>query len=329
MQLLRAVFVVVAVVLTGAPAFAQAPTPQEYESVMRWAAGQQQIISATVSPLQQIPPPINVDAGRTERAAWVSLARNWANGYRVTLQSTRQQIAQLGPVPEAGEISAPYRRQEEALPTMIDGLESFLSQYERGIAAVERNDPTALQIASVNAVDAQILVLTQFRNLNALQAESISDGPQRYLLRSFASSYDGLIAILRARRSAYLGDNLSPATQATVQAAAEAMRQHSREGRASADRAAAQLPVTAPPEQGDFLRRVRLAYQTYGGSFDREEAIAGLLERAAALLGAGRAFAEVEVELDQHVIRVGELDFERVADIQRRTALVQTMVPPT
>ena len=89
-------------------------------------------------------------------------------------------------------------------------LRRFSCSTRGGINAVARNDPTAWTVAAVNAIDAQILIMTQFRNLNALQAESVGDGPQRYLLRSFASSYDGLIVVSRERRAANLGPNHQP-----------------------------------------------------------------------------------------------------------------------
>ena len=106
----------------------------------------------------------------------------------------------LGPVPEAGDLSEPYRRQAGALPEMMDGIDNFIAEYEQGIAAVERNDPRALTIAAISSNNATILILTQFRNLNALQAESL-DRPAALsasLLREFLRGYD--LGRARAKR---------------------------------------------------------------------------------------------------------------------------------
>ncbi len=226
-------------------------------------------------------------------------------------------------------ISEPYRRQANALPDMMDGIDDFIAEYDQGIDAVERNDPRALTIAAMSSNDATILILTQFRNLNALQAESLTDGPQRYLLRAFASSYEAMIVVARERSAAYAGESLSPASSTSVRAAADAMLEHSRIGRARAQQAEAELPAQAPPEQGDFLRRVRQAYQSFAGSFAREEQIAAELRAVADLLGSTNSFAAVEDRIAPHILRAGILDGERLGDIQQRTQLLQTIIPPT
>jgi hypothetical protein len=329
MRILGGMLVAVAMLLAiPEQARAQEPTTQQYEAVMRWASGHQQILHMSVEPLQRMPDgsAVESDAGR---AAWVSLARSWVASYRAQLRDVHARIASLGPVPEAGDLSAMYRRQHDALPSMIDGLEAFLTQYESGIDAVARNDPEAWNIAAINATDAQILIMTQFRNLNALQAESIGDGPQRYLLRSFASSYDGLIVLSRERRAAYLGQTISPSSIGQVRAAADAMRQHGRDGRASIVQVLGALPAQVPPDQSDFLRRVRIAYESFNASFDREDMIASHVASIADLLASTSQFANVDDQVTQHAIVAGELDLERGADIRRRTTLLQTVTPPT
>lgn len=329
MRLLGGILIAVAMVLAvPEQARAQEPTPQQYETLMRWASAHQQILHRSVEPLQRMPDASAVNDDTT-RFAWLSLARTWVAGYRAQLRDVRTQIAHLGPVPEVGDLSAPYRRQHEALPSMIDGLEAFLAQYESGIEAVARNDPEAWNVAAINATDAQILVMTQFRNLNALQAESIGEGPQRYLLRSFASSYDGLIVLSRERRAAYLGQSISPSSVGQVRAAADAMRQHSRDGRASIVQALGALPAQVPPDQSDFLRRVRIAYESFNASFDREETIASHITAIADLMASTSQFANVDDRVTEHAIAAGVLDLERGADIRRRTTLLQTMTPPT
>ena len=66
------------------------------------------------------------------RAAWVLLARPWVAGYRAQLGDARARIESLGPVPEAGDLSADYIAVSmRRLPSMIDGLEAFLVQYAR------------------------------------------------------------------------------------------------------------------------------------------------------------------------------------------------------
>jgi hypothetical protein len=314
--------------LIGAPG-AAAQSQAQYEAVMRWAAGHQTIIQATIAPLGEMPEPYADGASPTERAAWVARARGWINGYRSTLDLARQRAAQLGPVPEGEGLAAIYVAQERALPELFDGLANFLTEYEAGVSAIERDDPQGTHIAAINAVDAQLLIQTQVRNVNALQAEAARDGPQKHLLRSFAASYDATIAVLRARRATYVGDDVSQASAAVVQAAADAIRQHSRIGRLAARTAEASLPASVPPDQSDFMRRVRLAYQSFDGSFDREDEVAVLLDEVARLLASGRAFSEEQPRMDQILSRIGEVDLERMGDIQRRTALVQRVTPPT
>jgi hypothetical protein len=313
--------------LAGAgSALAQEPTAPQYEALMRWVVTQQEIIQETMSPLQHMPAPrFESDAARM---GWVSEARSWLNGYRATLQTSRLRADQLGPVPEAGAVTALYANQQRALPELFDGLENFLGQYDRGVTAAEHNEPDAFNIASVNVIDAALLIQIQFRNLNALQAEA-TDGPQRYLLRSFASSYDAMIAALRAKRASFFGENVNASTVAAIRAATAAMREHIRAGRLSAQAAEAALPARTTPEQSDFLRRIRLAYQSFGGSFDREDELADLFDSMARLLDTGARYPDAEPELDALVSRIGQLDLERLVDIQRRTQLVQRIMPPT
>src|SRR5262245_22230898 len=314
--------------LAGAgSALAQEPTQPQYEALMRWAVGHQQIIQEKISPLQAMPvPQVESDAARM---GWVSEARSWLNGYGATLQTSRLRAEQLGPVPEAGRVTALYANQQRALTELFDALENFLGQYDRAVTAAERNDPDAFNMASVNVIDASLLIQIQFRNLNALQAEATDDGPQRYLLRSFASSYDAMIAALRAKRASYFGENVSASTVASIRAATEAMREHIRMGRLSAQAAEAALPARTTPEQSDFLRRVRLAYQTFGASFDREDELADLFDTIARLLHTGARYPDGEPELDALMGRIGRLDLERLVDIQRRIQLVQRITPPT
>jgi alkanesulfonate monooxygenase SsuD/methylene tetrahydromethanopterin reductase-like flavin-dependent oxidoreductase (luciferase family) len=107
------------------------------------------------------------------------------------------------------------------------------------------------------------------------------------------------------------------------------MRQHSRDGRVAAQRAEGALPATAPPDQSDFLQRLRLAFESFGRSFDREEEIASHISSIADLMASRSRFLEIEDGLSPHADRVGLLDLERGADIQQRTTLVQTVTPPT
>ncbi len=323
--------IVVAVVLAFAsvpPAFAQEPTQQQYEAIMSWAARHQRVQDMVVGPLQQIPEPFIGGTAR-ERAAWVSRARGWISSYRTSLQGARDGAARLGPVPEAGSISTLYRNQERALVELLGTIDTFVAEYERGVVAIERNDEGALQLSLIASVDAALLIQTQFRNFNSMQAEAVSDGPQRYLLRSFASSYDGFIAVMQARRASYLGDNVNRTSAASVAAAAGAIREHSRQGRAAAIAQEAFLPASVPPEQSDFISRVRTAYRSFQSSFAREERIADLFDSVAALLASGRTDANLDAEIDQILVEISRLDYERMGDIQRRTQLVQMITPPT
>lgn len=330
MQIVRA-FVAVSVLLLASisGAWAQEPTQQQYEALMRWVANHQRVINAMVSPLQQMPDPFDeMQAPASERSDWVSRARSWSGAYRAALLTARADAERLGPVPEAGYVTALYERQNRAMPEMLDGFIAFLDRYDAGVEAIARNDPDATMIADLSVIDAQLLIQTQFRNLNALQAESLSEGPQKHLLRSFASSYDAMIAVWRASRAARVGEDISASAATEVRAAAEAMRQHSRSGRLAAQAAEAALPARVPPEQSDFLRRIRTAYQSFGPTFDREDELAGLLTEIAALLASGAAFDDGQARLDQVMERIGLLDYERLGDIQRRTALVQVVTPP-
>lgn len=328
MQFVRAMLVAVAVLFAGAqPAQAQ-QDQRTYEATMRWAGRQQQIIQSIVMPLQHMPQPWTEDTPAA-RAAWMPGATEWVASYRVQLQAARAEIERLGPVPDDSPYADPYRRQHAAVPTLVSGIEGFLNQFESGIEAVRRNDPTAITIAAINTVDAQILIMTQFRNINGLQAEMIDDGPQRYLLRSFASSYEALIAVLGERRAGYLGQTIRPSAVDAVRAAAAAMLRHSRDGRAAAVQVEGELPAQVPPEQSDFLRRIRLAYQSFGGSFDREEVIAGHLDAMADIMARNSNFENAEADIAPHALAAGRLDLERGSDIQRRTAMLQQVVPPT
>jgi hypothetical protein len=306
-------------------AYAQDPTPQQYEAMMRWAAGSQQIIQTIVTPLQQLPPPIGADSSPAERTAWVAQARSWATSSAQALAQARRQMAALGPVPEAGALTAIYRNQERMLPPLIESIDAFLEEFVTGVAAIERNDENALLLAYINALDAQILVQTHFRNANALQAEAVGDGPQRYLLRSFSNSYDVTIAVVQMRRSMAVGQDSSQAGLAAIRAAGASMRENVRLGREATERAQAALPAQAPPEQSDFLRRVRLAYQSFGASFDREERMADIVDEIAQSMARGFD----EAALEPLIERLSQLDFERLGDIQERTRLVQQIVPLT
>jgi len=328
--MMRAFLLALAMLFVGsAHANAQEdPTPQQYERLMQWAAGHQQIIQMVVAPLQQMPGAVEMN-DRNARLAWVRGARSWVVAYRMQTQAARESVVRLGRVPEAGYLTDFYRRQDQALPEMIMGIETFINEFDNAIDSVERNDPRAAVIAAAATDDAAIIVLTQFRNLNALQAESIPEGPQRYLLRSFASSYEAMIALSRERRAAYSGADLNANAVLTVRTAADAMIAQSRLGRAAALQEETELPAQAAPEQGDFLRRVHQAYQTFAGSFAREEEIAFHLGAIADLMSAASSYAEIEQRMMPHLDRVSVLDAERLGDIQRRTQLIQAIAPPT
>jgi len=325
MHFFRAFAVAATIVFVGATAHAQEPTQQQYEALMRWAGGHQVIIQSLVSPLQTMPTPFDEGASRREQRRWADEAGAWANQFDEVIATVRGQLRQLGPVPEAGPMSDIYRRQEQALPEFIGSMERFLAHYRTGINAVERNDPNALDVAYLASIDAQLLIQTQFRNLNSLQAESVSDGPQRYLLRSFANSYDALIAVIEARRATALGENVDRVSAAAVRAAALAMRENARTGRLRVQTELDALPATVAADQSDFLRRVRLAFATFEGSFAREERMATVLDQVAASLERGFD----DHDLEPHLDLLGRMDYERLSDIQRRTSLIQNIQPPT
>lgn len=331
MRVLQACVVALALAFAGAqPVHAQeqASIPQ-YEALMRWARGHQQIIQALFAPLQAMPNP-QVSDQPAERTAWVAQARTWVSSYRAQIQDVRGRIVALGPVPDAAELSRAYRHQSEALPALMDSLESFLSEYDRVADAIERNDPQAWALAAISGTDAQILIMTQFRDINSMQAETMSDeGPQRHLLRSFAASYDSLILVLRERRSGMLGGTINPVAVAQLRATVDTMREQIRLGRVAAVTAEGELPAQVPPDQSDFLRRARLAYQSFAGSFDREERIATHLAAVAEAMSTSSSFPPIEGVVSANIVQAGQLDRERLVDIQRRTQLVQTVVPPT
>ncbi|HEX8900959.1 hypothetical protein [Vitreimonas sp.] len=329
MNIIRAALATLAMLLISAPlARAQEPAPQQYEAMMRWAGAHQNILQGALAPFQQMPPPFD-ESSVGQRTAWVSLARTWASSTLAAVQSARRQAEQLGPPPEAGELSGLYRTQERAIYEVFGSIEAFLVEYTTSIIAIERNDPNALQLASISSIDAQLIIQTQFRNINAIQAEAVGEGPQRHLLRAFASSYDGLITMLQARRSAYLGDDATGPRAPLVRASADAMRLHVQAGRASVTQTLTSFGAGAPPEQGDFIRRARIAVQSFEGSYDRELRIAGLFDDAAALMASGRGYIAIEGELNTIVAQMGILDSERLVDIQRRIQLMQYITPPT
>lgn len=324
MQILRAVIVVAALTLSGVAHAQVTPTQAQYEAVMGWAARHQVIIQTAVTPLQAMPEPYS-DRSAPARERWVAEARAWATACANAIHLARGQSESLGPVPEAGDISTLYQRQADAMPTLLNALQGFIAEYLETVAAIERNDPQASTLSALSLIDAQVIIQTQFRNLNALQAESMEDGPQRYLLRSFAASYDATIAVLRARRGAFQREDHTQSAASGVHAAAAQMRQSAVIGRQRAQQYELALPAQVEPDQSDWIRRVRLAYRSFDGSFAREERMASILDRVAASLEAGFN----ESDLDPMLTEFGRLDYERMDDIRRRTEMVQNVQPPT
>ena len=74
---------------------------------------------------------------------------------------------------------------------------------------------------------------------------------------------------------------------------------------------------------------MRQAYQSFAGSFAREEQIAAELRAVADIMGSTTSFAAIEQRIEQNILRAGVLDGERMGDIQQRTQLVQAVIPPT
>ncbi len=310
-------------------AYAQAaPSQVQYESLMRWAGETQRIIVLMTNPLSELPEygSENTEAARLN---WILRSRQWAPAYRASLAEARSALESLGPPPELGEMSRPYMNQAARLPDMLRGLEEFVARYEGTVAAVERQDTNALRDANASLLDAQIIVSTQFRDTNETIAASLAvDHPQYHLLMAFARSYDASVAVARVRRAAIFGTPSNRAQSADLVAIAAAqMRRAAEEGRASAIALQQRVRATTPAtdQEHDFNRRFDQALGTYDASFAREEQIAAEYEAVVQLLRGSGAFSDIEYEIVQRLIRAGDLDLQRMPDIQRRTRLIQNM----
>src|SRR5262249_23267003 len=107
--------------------------------------------------------------------------------------------------------------------------------------------------------------------------------------------------------------------------AADAMRQDATAGRASITSLESTLTAEAQTNAGTaaILPRLLPIVDSYSASFDREVAMAAEMDAMAAALRDPRSFAAVEPDFDAHMTKFGDMDNQRLIDVNRRAAMFQ------
>lgn len=324
---IAAAFAIGFAVLAPAPAAAQ--TLEDARSLTTWATQYRQVVMTFVMPMQEIPQPPSAEMSRNERRAWANSARAWASAAQAQFAAARQGLAQLPPPPPlpsvrpeiVESISASRSRLEETL----NAADEIAATYSRMADAVERNQFDQVNSLRVSSVDGALIMMRMFQDVNNMQADALLSGnPQRSLMRSYALSYEALWTLINFKRDLMIGRGDRAAAADSIAATAAQMRAVIVSGRSDVAVVQGQLrdPLLTgayPPEQIALMQRVAA---TFDGSFDREAAMAGLLDQIVALLRDPRDIGVVEPVIDGHAESYANMDLERVADMERRAAII-------
>lgn len=322
---------------SGASAPAQAPSRaqqvnEELRELGEWSAAFQGVISGVVEPMQRLPRMPSQDVSGAERRAWASQARAWAHQAQESFAALLVRAQSLPPPPRnellTDDMRAALEQARNGLPDIISSCQQMAERYLQLADAFEQRRADAFVRIRASAIDAALLTLNLFHDINTAQAAAIeSTHPQSSLLLSYARSYEAMGAYLRFKRDIMLQrehDRLAIAS--VIQTAAEQMRSLSVTGRGATrvlqQRIADPAAFGPDPEAQALRRRLQSMLATYDGSFDRDAAIAAELAAMADLFRDSRAFGEVEPEIDRHMDVASELDAERLDDGRRRQALL-------
>lgn len=310
-----------AVALACAPQ-ASAQSMEENQAFLRWAQQFHTMVSAVTQPLGAMPQ-VDPSWDRRQRQQWTREARAWSESYRATLAEVQARANALRtPTFTDAGLQRQLAQQASALPALLTGLVQLLDRYDQAIVAIERNRPQAFLDAAMASLDAQQVILTQFRDTNAMQGALIEDyHPQKHLLSAFTESYVATLVIVDIHRAQLRGDVSDRAGfAARMRTASNAMLAATARGRDATASLIAQVRAMADsPERTRFLA----AMDTYYGSFNREDLIAGEFATVATLLESRRSIEDIAAEIDQHAENAGVLDLERAGDIQRRISMLQ------
>jgi hypothetical protein len=331
MRALTAILSAVAVAVLATPAHVQAqprsPTEQ-VRAMAEWGALFQGVVAEMVAVIDRIPAPPDENMDAAARRAWAANARGWAQEAQGALAGLEARAVQLPPPPAAvsAEHEAALSESRARLPDAVRAASSIAASYLEMADAFERGRGDAVRRIRVDAVEASLLMMGLFHDINKSQAMAIERShPQHSLLMSYARSYEGLIALMAFKRDVMReAPTDRSAVAAALYGAADEMRVQAAAGRAAAAAMQRQLadPSRFSPAEAPLIEPLRAMLQTYEGSFDREAAMAAQLRDMADLMRDPRAFADIEPALDQHMMVFSELDSQRVVDAQRRQAVL-------
>lgn len=317
--------------MASVPAQAQNQVEQ-VQSFAAWSGEFQRISIAIVTALQGMPSPPSEEMDRGQKRDWADQARTWAQNAQAATAAARVDLANWPEAPPANaadllpaatEAIAASRSRLAETANVIDEI---ASAHLALALTFERDRSGGVREFRTTAIRAALLTMRLFQDINTTSAAALRrEHPQRSLLQSFASFYDGLWSLLNFKLAFLQGDENGRAAAAdAIGTVAQQMRAHVAGGRAATTSMLAQFNG-ARAQQGlepGLLARASSAFATYPASFDREIAIAMELEAIATLLRDPRPMAEVEPSVDAHMETAIRLDSERVADVQARTRLL-------
>jgi hypothetical protein len=319
----------VAIAYVAPLTIARAQTAEQLRTLGQWTSGFQSIIVDMIAPMQHVPDPPREDMNDAARRAWAEGARTWGRQTRDALVALDARANALGAPPDEGAPPALRQSLDEArlhLPEAIRVGQDFAAHYITLADAFENHQTGAARQIRAAAIDAVVLTMNLFHDINTSQAAAISSThPQSSLLLCYARSYEGFAALMTFKRDVLLqGQSDRAATAARLEAAAEQMRTLIATGRASTRVMQQDFsdPSQVAPTEVALLPHLQGMLATYEGSFDREAALAAELQAVAVLLRDSRSFAAVEPSIDQHISVFGDLDTQRIGDAQRRQAFL-------
>lgn len=308
-------------------AAAQSSATQTISEMAAWI-GQFNDINARLAAATQTLPIIPTETkDDAEIHTFVADARSWSANMLLLTAQLRRDLAAIGPAPRdtpAAVIELTDRLRHD-LPGDLDIQDEFARRYSGMADAIERGDPDAAGELQLASVDSAALTLRRSRDGMRGQAALLPpESPQVNLLRAYAYSYDGGLAQMAFARAYASEQDINGAALAQdIATAASNMRREIAQGRVAVEALRAQFRGSMPRAEVALAARLSRAMDTYAGSFDRELSIAAELDAMSALIASGRDAEAISDEWEAHFDRFSVLDFERVADGQRRVAILQ------
>lgn len=321
-----------AAAVAAAPQTASAQGTQEAQLVQEagaWSAEFQRLVGAFLSPLQNPPQVPAAGATRPQRLAWAGATREWARSAQAQFVAVRAGLQAMPPYPSAPgdgeELRNAIQSSVVRLRDSIDAGDRIASAYMGLADAVERNQMD--QVLSIRrvALEATMVTMRLFQDINATQAAAIDPGnPNRSLLMSYAYSYEALWMMVNMKYEASNGvDNRAVAAN-TIESVALRMRAVIAAGRAETQLLQAQLrdPALAATVDPAMLPRYRAMFDALPASFALEEQLAGDLDGLVLILRRPGDFASMEPQFDAGMATFGDREGLRTADLARRTAIM-------